>query len=247
MPERIGLEQNKTGIGDAHCEMRDVVNDKRKHYQPAHHHVTRSERGFDILPVDVSLRSRTAVFNRQSNGHANVNDDSREQEQTDYPKQRAEVAQMLRVTVDPIRSDKNLQIAQQMADNEKDQNDARDRDDHFFSNGRVIESGENIHDGFGAQGGTPHASDYERYLERQGRKPSYRFRGFDMAPRLSGTSNLSLRFTRGYNCQPHAEQRRASDRCPGNPWIQGRAFSLCQRARCHDDPPGWLVVAFSER
>jgi len=31
MSERIGLEQTKTGIGDAHCEMRDVVDDKRKH------------------------------------------------------------------------------------------------------------------------------------------------------------------------------------------------------------------------
>jgi hypothetical protein len=47
---------------------------------------------------------------------------------------------MLRVTVDPVRSDKNLQISEQMADYEKDQNDARDRDNHFFSNRRAIKS-----------------------------------------------------------------------------------------------------------
>ena len=59
---------------------------------------------------DVGLRSRTPVFDRQLNRHVNVNDDRREQEQTDYPKQRAEIAQVLRVTVDPIWTEENLQI-----------------------------------------------------------------------------------------------------------------------------------------
>jgi hypothetical protein len=76
---------------------------------------------------------------------------------------------MLRVTVDPIWTQENLQIAQEMSDNEKNQNDAGDRNDHFLSNGRAIESSEDIHDGFSARRGTPHASDYERHSERQGR------------------------------------------------------------------------------
>jgi hypothetical protein len=63
----------------------------------------------------------------------------------------------LRVTVDPIRAQENLQIAQEMSDNEKDQNDARDRNDHFLSNGRAIKSSEDIHDRFGAASGAPHA------------------------------------------------------------------------------------------
>src|SRR5215813_10921975 len=116
MPERIGLEQTKTRIGDAHCKMGDVVNDKRKHDQSAHHHVTRSERCFHILPIDIDLRSRTAVFDRQLNRYVNVNDHGREQEQTDYPKQRTEVTQMLRVTIDPVGADENLQVAKQMSD-----------------------------------------------------------------------------------------------------------------------------------
>jgi hypothetical protein len=41
---------------------------------------------------------------------------------------------MLRVTVDPIRSDKNLQIPKQMSDYKKNQNNAGDGDDDFFSN-----------------------------------------------------------------------------------------------------------------
>jgi len=67
--------------------------------------------------------------------------------------------QMLRVTVDPIWTQKNLQIPEQMSDNKKNQNNARDRDDHFLSNGRAVKSGENIHDRFGARRSTPHASE----------------------------------------------------------------------------------------
>jgi hypothetical protein len=69
-----------------------------------------------------------------------VNNDSGEQENSDQPKQRTEILQMLRVTIDPIRADENLQIPEQMSDHEKDQNDAGDRDDHFFPDRRAIKS-----------------------------------------------------------------------------------------------------------
>jgi len=77
---------------------------------------------------------------------------------------------MLRVTVNPIWAQKNLQIPEQMSDDEKNQDDARDCNGYFLSNGRAIESGENIHGRFGARQSMPHASDYERRLERQGRR-----------------------------------------------------------------------------
>src|SRR5262249_17359742 len=83
MSERIGFEQTKTGIGNAHCEMRDVVNDKRKHDQPAHHHVTGSKCCFHILPIDVCLRSRTAVFDCDLDGRVNMNANRSEEEYAD--------------------------------------------------------------------------------------------------------------------------------------------------------------------
>jgi len=64
---------------------------------------------------------------------------------------------MLRVTVDPIWTEENLQIPEQMSDNEKNQNDASDGHDHFSSNGRAIKSSENIHDKFGAAAGEQRA------------------------------------------------------------------------------------------
>jgi hypothetical protein len=52
---------------------------------------------------------------------------------------------MLRVTIDPVGANENLQISKQMPNDKEDQNDAGDRDNHFFSNRRVVKSSENIH------------------------------------------------------------------------------------------------------
>ena len=43
------------------------------------------------------------------------------------------LAQMLGVGIDPIRPEKNLQVAEEMTDDEGNQNDAGDGDDHFFA------------------------------------------------------------------------------------------------------------------
>src|SRR5262245_6261076 len=119
MSEGIGLEQAKTRVGDSHCKMREVINDKGKHDKPAHHHVTRGEVCFHVMPIEVAFRSRAAILNSQLNRHVNMNGDRREEKQTDCPQQWAQIAQVLRVTVDPIRTQKNLQIAEQMSDYKK--------------------------------------------------------------------------------------------------------------------------------
>ena len=62
------------------------------------------------------------------------------------PKERAEVAEMLRVIIDPTRSEKNLQISKEMPDDEEHQNDAGKGNDHFFANGRAIKRGESSHE-----------------------------------------------------------------------------------------------------
>jgi hypothetical protein len=121
------------------------------------------------MPIKVPFWPRTAIFNGQLNRDVNVNDDRREQEHADCPQQRPEVTKVFRITVNPTWIQENLQIAEQMSDNEKNQNNASDCDDHFLSNRRVIEAGKNIHDKFGERRDTPHASDYERHSERQGR------------------------------------------------------------------------------
>ena len=114
--------------------MGNVINDKRQHDQATHHHVPRCEGCFYVLPVLVGVRPGTPILNCQQDREINVKNDRGEKEGTNQPKQRTEIAQMLRVTIDPIRPDKNLQISKQMSDHKKDQNDSSDRDDHFFPN-----------------------------------------------------------------------------------------------------------------
>src|SRR5437763_14437162 len=49
---------------------------------------------------------------------------------------------MLRVIIDPARSQKNLQVAQQMPNDEQHENHAGERDDHFLAGGGAIKAGE---------------------------------------------------------------------------------------------------------
>ena len=131
--ERISLKQAKPVISNSDREVREVVNDKCQHDQSAHYHVTRGKRRFDVTLIDVRLRAGAPVFNCQLDGHVDVSNDRGEEKNSDQPKERPEITQMFRVTIDPIRSDKYLQIPEQMPDHKKDQNDAADRDDYFFS------------------------------------------------------------------------------------------------------------------
>ena len=51
------------------------------------------------------------------------------------PEERPQIAQVLGVAVDPFRSEENLKVAEEMPDDEKNQNHARRRHDHFPSDG----------------------------------------------------------------------------------------------------------------
>src|SRR5262245_2716962 len=86
MPEGISFQQAKAGISYPHSEMSEMINDKYEHNQSAHHHMTRCKRRFDVMLVDVRFRSGTPVFNRQLDGHVDMNNDGGEQKNSDQPK-----------------------------------------------------------------------------------------------------------------------------------------------------------------
>ena len=140
MTKRIRLEQGEARVGFTESEMREVIGDKSEHNQPAHHHVARGKRCFDVAFVDIGFGTGTPVFNCQLDSHPDVNNDDGEEKNPDQPKERPEVVEMLGVTIGPIRSDKYLQIPEQMSDHKKDQNDAGDRDDHFLPDRRTIKT-----------------------------------------------------------------------------------------------------------
>jgi hypothetical protein len=140
MTERIRLEQRKARIGFAESEMRKVISDKCEHDQAAHHHVTGGKRRFDVAFIYVRLGPGTAILDRKQDREVNVKTNSDEKKSSNQPKERTQIVQVLRVTVDPIGSNENLQIPQQMSDDKKNQNGAGDGDDDFFSNRGAIKS-----------------------------------------------------------------------------------------------------------
>src|SRR5438128_6992015 len=107
--------------------MGEVINDERQHDQPAHYHVTRGKRRLHIIALAIPLGSGASIIDREADRDVNVNDYRNEEKNSDEPQQRAEIAQMLRVAVDPIRAEEDLQVAEKMADDKQDQNDPRNR------------------------------------------------------------------------------------------------------------------------
>ena len=58
--------------------------------------------------VDVGLKAGAPICDGQLNSHVDVDDDGAEQEEANGPKKWPEIAQMLRVAVNPVRPEKNL-------------------------------------------------------------------------------------------------------------------------------------------
>ena len=135
MADRIHRQRGKTRIGRAHGEMEQMKDDKCENDQSAHDHRARSEGGFYGVFAPVALGPGAAVFDRQTDRRVNVDEDDREEESANDPEERSEIAQMLRVAVDPIRAEENLEVAEKVADDEKNQDHARHRHNHFPANG----------------------------------------------------------------------------------------------------------------
>ena len=89
----------------------------------------------------VMLGPCAAILDRELDRVINVEDDDHEQERPDDPEERAELAQLLGVAVDPLRSEENLQIAEEMADDEQNQDQPGHRHDHFPANGGAMKGG----------------------------------------------------------------------------------------------------------
>ncbi len=131
--ERVGLEQQEPGIGDSDGEVREVIKNKGENDQAAQGHVTRGESRFHVVPFLVARRAGAAILDRQTDRVENVQEHIHEKKNPDDPEQGAELAQMFRVAVDPVRPEKNLQIPEKMSEDESDQNDASQRDDHLLA------------------------------------------------------------------------------------------------------------------
>jgi hypothetical protein len=62
-----------------------------------------------------------------------VEENIQEKETADYPEEGTELAQMFRVGIHPIGPKENLEVSQEVADYESDQDRPRNRHDHFLA------------------------------------------------------------------------------------------------------------------
>lgn len=131
MIERIERESVEARIGRADGEMEDVIDDEGEEHEPAQDHAAGGKCRFDCLPALVTLGPRPAVLDREPDGVVNVKEDDDQEPAADDPEEHPEPAQFFGVTVDPLRAEENLEVAEEMADDEKNQDEPGHRHDHF--------------------------------------------------------------------------------------------------------------------
>ena len=81
------------------------------------------------------LGPRPAVLDREPDRVINVEDDDEEQNAADDPEERPKLPEVLGVAVDPLRPEENLEVAEEMADDEQNQDHPGHRHDYFPADG----------------------------------------------------------------------------------------------------------------
>ena len=135
MVERIHRQIQKSRVGAAKGEMEQVIDDENEQDEPAHHHGAGGERRLHDVLAAVTFRPGAAVLDREPDRVINVEDDDEEQNAADDPEERPKFPEMLGVAVNPLRPEENLEVAEEMADDEQNQDYPSHRHDYFPANG----------------------------------------------------------------------------------------------------------------
>src|SRR2546430_11171993 len=109
--KRVEFQERKLRVEFARGEVKQVENDEREDNESTHDHVPRSPARFDVVSFAVRLRTGATIFDCEQNCEVDVQNHAQEKERANHPEQRPKIAQMLRVSVDPFRPEKNLQIS----------------------------------------------------------------------------------------------------------------------------------------
>ena len=115
-----------------------MVNHKTEDDQPADDHGSRRDGLSLVAGYGILLRFGEVVFVRQLNGRDDMRYERREQKDSNCPEDRSQVMQEFRVCIYPIRSQINLQVSEEVAENVQNEDDACGGDDDFFSDRRLV-------------------------------------------------------------------------------------------------------------
>ena len=140
---QVLLERGRLRRADR--EVREMVEQERQHHHARPAHEARGECRPDGVRHAVRRAARRAVFQRQHRGRPDVDRGGREQEKARAPEQRPETVQEGAVAVDVVRVLEDLQVSDQMADDETDEDHACDRHEELPPNGGTKQSTYEVH------------------------------------------------------------------------------------------------------
>ncbi len=133
---KFGVELRIAGIDPKQGEVSKMEGNKCQHEQTREPHCPRKDSRLHRGEYRVFLRMGSEVFFPQEHREPDVSDDHGQHDETDEPEKGSEVAQMHRIRVDRIRSEKHGEVAYHVTDNEKHKHDAGERDYGLFANRR---------------------------------------------------------------------------------------------------------------
>ncbi len=111
VPKWILWQSGKARVSRANGKMEQVKDNKSEQDKSAHHHGARGEsRLYNLFPP-ITQRASAPVFDGKPDRVIDMHHDGKEKKRSNGPKQRAQSAQMLAVAINPVRSEKNLQVA----------------------------------------------------------------------------------------------------------------------------------------
>ena len=120
----LALNKARFGMDVASGELQQVKDDEGQHDRAAPVHGAVGVIRIDGLLDLVADRPRFLVAQGQLNRGYDVQDDAENEHAANQPQQFAEILEEVAVGVEPVGTVEDLQIAEQMADDEQEQNDA---------------------------------------------------------------------------------------------------------------------------
>ena len=122
MPKWIHCQSGKARVGRAQGKMEQVKDNEGEQDNAAHDHRARSESRFYNFLAPIARRTGAPIFDGKPDRVIDMHQDGEEKKRSNDPKQRTKSAQVLGVAINPVRPEKNLQVAEEMADDKKDEN-----------------------------------------------------------------------------------------------------------------------------
>jgi len=135
----VVFDKRTAGMDGSESEVEEMENDEGENDGAAPDHGAGSIGGVSVDLFRVWDRTGGALETPELRGGPNVQGDGKEQDNASGPEQRPEIAERLGIVIDFFRREIDLQVAEEMADDKAEENEAGDGHDGLFADGGLPE------------------------------------------------------------------------------------------------------------